>query len=326
MIKKWLTSELDKAKTLSEAPKTFRRADESERLTVVLNDDGVTLSHARYVIHEKDFRDMKPYLDEISKFGKSTTRDDGIELMCIWAGVQDGIADVHYNKSIVLPDVSVTQATVDGEYFSLETHIRPLLKEAIIGLRPLVEDLKTISEVLMGNEATQSTKLIHEIVAKHGDILFPGFTACFATSTKCGRGTKYHLDLSNHSYSIGVLIPIYTGNPTPRNVKPMLYLSDSDTWINLEENEVAFIPFQDKKHVVRLYPPEIAAELTEEEQEACWKERTSLILTDSLRTSNFIVRQHPEMFLRYAKIVKRGNVEEVEWIAKHIISYLADKK
>ncbi|KAI9331178.1 hypothetical protein BDR26DRAFT_899431 [Obelidium mucronatum] len=105
--------------------------------------------------------------------------------------------------------------------------------------------------------------------------------------------------------------------PTPRGVLPMLYLPDSDTWINLASNEIALIPFQDTKHYVALYPPEEAAKLSPEEIEECWAQRTSFILTDNMRTTNAFVRENPTKYQKFAKVIG----ESVVWNTKHSVFF-----
>ncbi|KAI9340290.1 hypothetical protein BDR26DRAFT_934544 [Obelidium mucronatum] len=129
---------------------------------------------------------------------------------------------------------------------NLEGHLNPELAECIPGLRPLVEETQSVH----GAEATECTQLIQEEVARSAENLFPGFTANFATGRQCAQGIWSHLDVSNHPYSIGVVVPIYSGRRTPRGVLPTLYFPDSETWVNLTPNEVALVLFQDKEHLV----------------------------------------------------------------------------
>ncbi|KAI9324047.1 hypothetical protein BDR26DRAFT_969210 [Obelidium mucronatum] len=302
---------LSHASILSKAAKRFPPTSPDERITVILNDDGKSVSHARFVMDELLFKDAEPYLRAISAFGRGTKRKDGLELICLWRKVQDGIANPHYTAGMAKHNVSIKQSCSDGEYFNLDDYVRPELAETIRGLRPLVEDLQSITQVLMGSEATECLALIHRELARYGEIPFPGFTACFATAPKGGRSTSGHLDPSNHPFSVGVMIAIYSDSPTPRGVLPMLYLTDSDTWVNLKPNKAVFVAFQDKKHVVRLYPPEVANLLTPEEIEVCWAARTSIILTESLRSCNAFVKENPQKFARFATVVKNGGVASV---------------
>ncbi|KAI9316146.1 hypothetical protein BDR26DRAFT_945093 [Obelidium mucronatum] len=312
LVRHAVQTALRSARVLSEAPKRFPPCQPKERLFVVLKDDGATLSHARLTIDPVAFGAYRLFLDRLSSFGRKGKRADGMELICFWRK-----AEPHYNASITKPGVSVKKAAAEGEYFTLGEHVAPALADCIRGLRPLTDDVRSACEVLMGNEAAECSRLVQDDLSRYGEVPFPGFTANFATGPKCPRGVQGHLDLSNHPYSIGALIGIYTDRPTPRGVLPMLYLPDSDTWINLASNEIALVPFQDTKHYVALYPPEEAAKLSPEEIEECWAQRTSFILTDNMRTTNAFVRENPTKYQKFAKVIG----ESVVWNTKHSVFF-----
>ncbi|KAI9329526.1 hypothetical protein BDR26DRAFT_900160 [Obelidium mucronatum] len=94
-----------------------------------------------FVMDELLFKDAEPYLRAISAFGRGTKRKDGLELICLWRKVQDGISTVRpiptTPAGMAKHNVSIKQSCSDGEYFNLDDHVRPELAETIRGLRPV---------------------------------------------------------------------------------------------------------------------------------------------------------------------------------------------
>ncbi|KAI9340297.1 hypothetical protein BDR26DRAFT_934552 [Obelidium mucronatum] len=122
--------------------------------SVVLNNDGTTLSHAWFVMDPVKYTAVRHHLARLSNFRQSTKHRNGMELLCMWRK-----ADIHYNASITKPNVSVKQATLSSNYFSLEGHLNPELAECIPGLWPLVEETQYACKVFMGQKQQNALDL-----------------------------------------------------------------------------------------------------------------------------------------------------------------------